>query len=311
MTEARAHGRVLVIKHGALGDIVLATGPFAAIRRHHADAELVLLTTAPYAALARASPYFDEVWVDERPGLCQPRGILRLRRLLREGGFSRVYDLQTSDRSSAYYHLFARPRPEWSGIARGASHPHRNPKRDAMHTIERQREQLADAGIADVPPPDIAWLDGDLTRFALPERFALLVPGGAAHRPRKRWPAGAYARLAAMLKARGFDTLLIGAAADRAALDAIAAAAPSVINLGGRTSLGQIAALARRAALAIGNDTGPVHVIAAAGCPCVVLYSRASDPALTAPRGGQTEIIAVDDLAHLAPETVAAALKPR
>jgi ADP-heptose:LPS heptosyltransferase len=303
--------RVLIIKHGALGDFVLATGPFAAIRRHHPDAELVLLTSAPYAALARASPYFDEVWVDERPSLFQPRGILRLRRLLREGGFSCVYDLQTSGRSSSYYHLFGRPRPEWSGIARGASHPHRNSKRDAMHTIERQREQLGDAGIVEVPPPDVAWLDGDLARFTLPARFALLVPGGAAHRPRKRWPPSAYAGLAAMIEARGIATVLIGAAADRSALDAIGAAALGVVDLGGRTSLGQIAALARRAAIAIGNDTGPMHLIAAAGCPCAVLYSRTSDPALTAPQGAQVKVIAVDDLARLPPETVAAALMPR
>lgn len=308
---ATRHPRVLIIKHGALGDFVLAIGPFSAIRRHHADAELVLLTSAPYAALARASPYFDEVWVDERPSLFQPRGILHLRRLLREGGFSCVYDLQTSGRSSGYYHLFGRPRPEWSGIARGASHPHRNPKRDAMHTVERQREQLGDAGIVEVPPPDIGWLDGDLARFTLPARFALLVPGGAAHRPRKRWPPSAYAGLAGMLEARGIASVLIDAAVDRSALDAIGAAAPGVVDLGGRTSLGQIAALARRAAIAIGNDTGPMHLIAAAGCPCVVLYSRASDPALTAPQGVQVKIIAVDDLARLPPETVAAALTPR
>ena len=50
--------RILVIKHGALGDFVLATGPFAAIRAHHPDEWIVLLTTAPYAALAETSPIF-------------------------------------------------------------------------------------------------------------------------------------------------------------------------------------------------------------------------------------------------------------
>ncbi|HBA43779.1 MAG TPA: ADP-heptose--LPS heptosyltransferase, partial [Alphaproteobacteria bacterium] len=54
--------RILVIKLGALGDFVLATGPFAAIRQHHADAEITLLTTPPFAAMARQTGFFDHVW---------------------------------------------------------------------------------------------------------------------------------------------------------------------------------------------------------------------------------------------------------
>ena len=303
--------RILVIKHGALGDFVLATGPFAAIRQHHEDARIVLLTTAPYVELARAMPYFDEVWLDERPKLTSLRGICRLRRKLNAGGFGRVYDLQTSSRSSAYLHLFRKPKPAWSGIARGASHLHRNPDRDRLHTLDRQREQLRDADIEFVPPPDVTWLDGTLDRFALPARFALLVPGGAPHRPAKRWPVAAYAVLATQLMAQGMGVVLIGAAADREAIEGIARAAPGVLNLAERTSLGQIVALARRAALAVGNDTGPMHLIAAAGCPAVVLFSRESNPALSAPRGDNVTILAVADLAALSVERVAAALKPR
>ncbi len=54
MSEAAP--RILVIKLGALGDFVQALGPAAAIRRHHRDAEITLLTTAPYAELGRAAP---------------------------------------------------------------------------------------------------------------------------------------------------------------------------------------------------------------------------------------------------------------
>ncbi len=59
--------RILVIKLGALGDFAQAIGPFAAIRRHHADAHVTLLTTAPYAPFAEAGGWFDEVWIDARP----------------------------------------------------------------------------------------------------------------------------------------------------------------------------------------------------------------------------------------------------
>ena len=58
--------RILVIKHGALGDWVLATGCFAAIRRHHRSAHVTLLTTPAFADLGARCPWFDEVWTDER-----------------------------------------------------------------------------------------------------------------------------------------------------------------------------------------------------------------------------------------------------
>ena len=75
--------RVLVIKLGALGDFVQAMGPAAAIRAHHAEAEVTLLTSAPFAALGAAAPYFDRVWIDERPGLMRPWALWQLRRRLR------------------------------------------------------------------------------------------------------------------------------------------------------------------------------------------------------------------------------------
>ena len=94
--------RILVIKLAALGDFVQAFGPFAAIRAHHPDAAITLLTTPPYADLARRSPWFDAVWSEGRPSWRDPAGWWRLARRLRGAGFARVYDLQTSRRSSRY-----------------------------------------------------------------------------------------------------------------------------------------------------------------------------------------------------------------
>ncbi len=297
--------RILVIKLGALGDFVQAMGPAAAIRAHHRDAEITLLTTAPYAGLGRAAPYFDRVWIDDR----RPLALLRLRARLRAAGFARVYDLQTSDRSSLYFHiLLPGPRPDWSGIARGASHPHANSRRDFLHTLERQADQLRCAGIARVPPPDLSWAATDLSRFDLPENYLLLVPGGAPHRLAKRWPVERYAALAAFAAARGLQAVIVGGAAEADLGAAIASAAPGALDLTGRTSFGDLVALGGRALYAVGNDTGPMHLIVAGGAPATVLYSAASDPALTAPRGPRVTILRRPDLASLAVEDVAATL---
>jgi len=291
---------ILVIKLGALGDMVQALGPFAAIRRHHPDARIVLLTTRAYAAFAGASGYFDEVWTDTRPRWNDLGGWLALRRRLRKGRFGRVYDLQTSDRSSSYFRLFwPGPYPEWSGIARGCSHPHANPERDRMHTVDRQAEQLRMAGIGEVAAPSLDWVSADTARFGLSGRYALLAPGGAAHRPEKRWPAERYGELANWLARNGMTPVLLGTEAEAGVLATVMEICPEAVSLAGRTDFLDIAALARGAASAVGNDTGPMHLIAVAGAPTVVLFSHASDPALCAPRGPRVAVLRRPSLAEL------------
>lgn len=293
-------GRILVIKHGALGDWVLATGPFAAIRRHHPAAHVTLLTAPAFAGWGKACGWFDDVWRDERPGWTRPLAWAKLRRRLAAGRFCRIYDLQTSDRSNFYHRLLPRRgRPQWSGIAAGCSHPHRNPRRDSMHVLALRAEQLAVAGIAWVPPPCLDWLDGDVAALAPPGPFALLIAGGAAHRPDKRWPAQGYAALARALLGRGITPVLIGTAAEAAALAAVARLAPGAVDLCSRTGLGQVAALARRARVAVGNDTGPVHIAATVGCPTVALFGAASDPARSAPVGARVRVLRHVPLARL------------
>ena len=314
--RATARRHILVIKLGALGDIIQALGPFAAIRRHHAESRITLLTTMPFADFLRGSAYFDDIWIDRRRPLWDIAALLDLRRRLRAAHFDRVYDLQTSGRSSFYFRLLGPGRrPEWSGIARGCSHPHRNPKRDAMHTIERHAEQLADAGLAAAPPPDLSWVRVDPDRLGAPAPYVLFVPGGSAHRLEKRWPPARYAELARRLGAKGYGVILLGTATERAVMDAIRAATPAAQDRAGGTSFRDIVGLARRAAGAVGNDTGPMHLIAAAGCPATVLFSNASDPGLCAPRAAAgappVVILRRSSLADLGADEVEASLRLR
>ena len=294
------HERILIIKLSALGNVVLSLGPFAAIRAHHPTAEVTVLTTPQYAGWLRGAPWFDHVIAEGRPAWWDIAGVVRLIRALRGGGFSRVYDLQTSGRSSRYFRFFPRSaRPEWCGIAAGASHPHCLPAGTWMHDIDRQYAQLAVAGINARAPVDLGWSSGDLSRFNLPERIALLVPGSSAHRPGKRWPAGRYGELAGWLMRRGITPVVAGAAHESPLAQAILAMEPQAIDLTGRTTLPELTELARRAVLAVGNDTGPMHVAAAVGCASVVLFSRDSDPKLCAPRGRWVRTLREGELAAL------------
>ena len=298
--------KILVIKLGALGDFVLAMAAMKKIREAHPGAHITLLTTPPYEALANLSPYFNAVEADGRPDTFGDW--LTLVRRLRRAHYDRVYDLQTSSRSSSLRSALGPFPPQWSGVAVGASHRHLNKNRDHMHTLERQADQLRVAGIwpdapvgpGDAPPPDLSWI---LRKFKEPrpvagapgpKPYALLVPGASAKRPEKRWPAEKFGQLAAAFRSRGLDVVVVGGPQESALARAIQKFNPTARDLTGRTDFAQIAVLGARSAIAVGNDTGPLHLIAAAGAPTVALFSDASDPALCGPRGHATVLHSPD-----------------
>jgi ADP-heptose:LPS heptosyltransferase len=163
------------------------------------------------------------------------------------------------------------------------------------------------AGIHHVPPPDLGWLDADIAGLGLPPRFALLVPGASPGRPGKRWPTERYGALAAGLE---LPAVVVGGPVEAPLAEAIARAAPPgrVLSLVGRTDFPALGAVARRAVFAVGNDTGPTHLIAAAGCPTLALFGAESDPALCAPRGRAVAVLRHPDLATLEVAEVRTAL---
>jgi ADP-heptose:LPS heptosyltransferase len=302
--------RILVIKLSALGDFVLALAAMKRIRQAHPKAHITLLTTPPFEALARICPYFNAIDTGGRPeGFAE---WMALRKRIKAAGFDRVYDLQTSAHSNRIFQLLRPGPPAWSGIALGCSLPHKNPLRDGMHTLERQADQLMYAGIwpdaptepGTAPPPDLSWVmratpaERPVPGANKPRPYVMFVPGGSAHRPEKRWPVEKYSELARILYARGFDIVVIGGPQETELAHAIQRAVPRARDLTGRTDFARIAVLGARAALAVGNDTGPLHLAAAGGAPTIVLFSKVSDPALSAPRG-RVAILRAHNLADL------------
>src|SRR4051812_17261525 len=184
--------KILVVKLSALGDFVLALAAMKKIRQAHPKAHISLLTTAPFEALAKASPYFNAVYTDGRP-----EGFgewVALRRRLRAADYARVYDLQTSAHSNRIFQLLRPHPPAWSGVAFGCSLPHKNPLRNQMHTLERQADQLMYAGIwpdaptvaGTAPGPDLSWVletaPGERPAATIgvkPKPYVMFVPGGS------------------------------------------------------------------------------------------------------------------------------------
>jgi ADP-heptose:LPS heptosyltransferase len=315
---ARIIERILVIKLSALGDFVLALAAMKKIRQAHPKAHITLLTTPPFEALAKICPYFNAVDTGGRPESFPEW--MGLRKRIRAANYARVYDLQTSAHSNRIFQVLRPNPPPWSGIAFGCALPHKNPLRNGMHTLERQADQLMYAGIwpdaptepGSAPPPDLSWIakarppERPVPGANKPRPYVIFVPGGSAHRMDKRWPVDRYSELARILYGRGFDVVVVGGPTETDLAHAIQRSVPRARDLTGRTDFASIAMLGSRAALAIGNDTGPLHLAAAGGAPTIVLFGKASDPALSAPRG-RVAILRAENLAELPVAQVAQA----
>jgi ADP-heptose:LPS heptosyltransferase len=105
--------------------------------------------------------------------------------------------------------------------------------------------------------------------------------------------------------------VVIGGAAETQVATAIATFCEGSRDLTNETSVADIVELARGAAGAVGNDTGPMHVITTAGTPSVVVFSQASDPELCGQRGADVTILQRPSLDELSIDEVEAALHLR
>ena len=95
--------RILVIATSGLGRFVPALGAMGAIRAHHRDAKIILLTDRATSAFAPTATYFDDVWIDESDGELKWRQLLDLRMRLMALPFARVYDLDASVHSKRLF----------------------------------------------------------------------------------------------------------------------------------------------------------------------------------------------------------------
>lgn len=306
--------KILIIKHGALGDMIFAQGAFQAICAHHKNDHVVLLTTSPYASLLEKMDLFDEIWIDDRPRpLVQLRACIQLFKKLFKGRFDYVYDLQKSKRTRLYFKVmkwFFKPMPKWCSKFEGCHFSYSDPGQKNLHIYDRHANLLSVAGINRVPVPDVSWMKADVSRFSLPEKYFLFVPGCSPTQLHKRWAPASYGSIAKILIAQGISPVLIGRDEEKDVLSAIQECCPQSINLINQTSLFDLAELGRHAVGALGHDTGPMHIVAVTHCPSILLFSYSSIPEHYAPRGFQAQVIHSHSLDDVSVEEVLEKIKP-
>jgi lipopolysaccharide heptosyltransferase I len=300
--------RIVLIKPSALGDIVHSLPVLTALRGRFPSASITWVVNRAYEPLLRGHPDLDETLPFDRAAargswVRAARAYADFFRRLRRLDFDLAVDLQGLFRSGLMTLATGAPRRVGLAEAReGARWSYTDavagPGRGDLHAVDRYW-LLADAFGAGAGPkrfrvplaPDAAaWAD-DLLRGS--PRPWMVVAAGSRWLT-KRWPPRHFAALLGRAQATfGGTALFVGAAAEAPLAAAVRAglAGPS-LDLSGRTTLPQVAALLARADVMLANDTGPLHLAAALGRPVVAPYT-CTQVRLTGPYG----------LAHRAVET--------
>jgi lipopolysaccharide heptosyltransferase I len=279
--------RILIVRLSAVGDVVHGLPVLNALRGALPQAFLAWVVEQRAAALLGGHQSLDELIVVPRGWLKSPAAVWQLRRRLRAMRFDLTIDLQGLTKSAVAAWLSgARRRIGFGGTNGRELSPWLNNQRvvaTARHVIDCNLELLQPLGIEspevrfDLPesPNDQATADEIISRLGLGSRFAVINPG--AGWPSKLWPPERFALVAEHLGRLGVPTLVVwGGEQEHEWASQIVAGSHGCGQLAPPTSLTELAALARRASLFVASDTGPLHIAAAVGTPCVGLYGPMS-----------------------------------
>ncbi|HEY7984717.1 MAG TPA: lipopolysaccharide heptosyltransferase II [Ktedonobacterales bacterium] len=307
--------RILVIRMDLIGDVVLSLPAVRALRQAYPDAAIDFLAQPSSAAILAGQPDIAHVLTYDAGIWRNPAAILRrANRQAARAIFRRLrqprYDLCVSisgDWASILAWLSGARRRV--GYAREA---YRGMLTDPVpggryairrHEVEYVRELARAAGGREaentlpeltVLPAAVATVATLLAEADLDEPRGPLVAlhAGARNGLAKRWPTALWAELAARLaRDLGARVALVGAPGDGEIAGEIAhAAGAGVVDLTGRTSLPELAALLARCDLLVSGDSGPLHIACAVGTPVAGLYGP-TDPAISGPLGQRAVVL--------------------
>ena len=281
--------QVLVIRLRSLGDTVLATPALFALRRFVPQAKIHILLEDWVVPLLEASTLADRVISIPRHG---SSARARVARELHRAAYDVVYNLHGG--TTATFLTRASGAPHRVGYAHyqyARLHNHLAPapqqiwSRPVLHSAEQQLALIGWSGVpvTDRPPAQLtvtkaaaSAVEAKLAACGVDraEQLALVHPAAALET--KRWPAENFARVAEAIAARGLIPVLLVSPSEKHLLDSLIAQTRARVIGFDNLPLPEVIALADRARLFVGNDSGIAHVAAAVQTPCVVIFGSSN-----------------------------------
>lgn len=334
--------RFLVIRLSSIGDIVHTLPAVATLGETFPQAEIAWAIEKRYACLLEGNPYLKRIvtldtlgWRKQRNPVKTLREAAGAVRALRDERYNAVIDFQGLVKTGLIARLCRSPRrvgfAKWVHREPGAGlfYTEQVPPPQGKHVIEQNLALVEHLGAPaktwrfPLPrnPEDERSIEVKLEKENIRE-FILVNPGGGWIT--KRWSPENYATLIGKLEAEFPWTVVVtGSPAEEAEIVEILRASGSQTARYLSATLGEFMALARRARLLIGGDTGPLHLAAALGTPIVALYGP-TDPARNGPFSPQDISLSTHEpvnhtrrtkrprfLEGISPEEVLAAVRER
>ncbi len=284
--------RILAVRLDNLGDVIMLSPALRSLRRAYPTARLTLMVSPAGRAAAALIPEMDEVfvhralWQDVRAQMpFAPAREEALIEAIRKRAFDAAFVFTSFSQSPypAAYVCYLAGVPVRVAQSRefggGVLTTWVAPLPDDAHQVDRNLHLLAGCGIAidgsrrmAIAVPGLAREHADaLLRYeGVGSDFIALAPGATCSA--RRYSLERFRDVALALRRLGHRVVVLGGEADREAGEALAAP-PGIVSLCGRTDLAMLAAIVARARLLVSNDSGPMHIADAVGCPVVVLYA--------------------------------------
>jgi len=279
---------ILIIRLSAIGDVVFASPLIKALRRRYPDAKISWLVEPAAAALLKNNPELDEVilwnkgewkrlW-SERKFLTLARELRLFIRKLKEHQFDCAIDLQGLLKSAVWAYFSGAEQRIGLGSKEGG-------EKMMTRVVSRQGDNPRIGseyfGLAQELGLDVTNFEMDIALSAEDEAFPASAIGHENYavicpfttRPQKHWLEVRWPVLAEQIESgRNLPVVMLGGPADVEAAARIAAANSQIINMAGKSSLMQTAALIKHASLLVGVDTGLTHMGIAFNVPTVALF---------------------------------------
>lgn len=303
--DARGARRVLVLQTSFLGDSLLTLPLLRRLKESLPGARVEVLTLPKNAGVFRGSPWADEVLLDDKRGVHGGLfGLLKVAREMKARGYDLAVIPHRSLRSALVAWLAGIPRRVgFSASAGSFLLTDAVPFAWLSHDLERNLALAKPLGGAAAPAAgESRYVAPSAPSAALKSRLeeAGVVPGarlagihpGAAWAT-KRWLPERYAELCRRLRADGLTPVLVGGPAD-APLSAEIAAASGAVDLTGKTDLEELKSLMGLLSLFVTNDSGPMHLAAAAGVPVAAVFGATTRELGFFPYGAGHRVVEAD-----------------
>ena len=283
--------RILVIKLRLIGDVLLSTPVFAALRERFPKAHIAACVSAGTGGILDGDPNVTEI-ISGTVGARESGKVgkeLGIARKIRRGRFDLVLDLTTSDRSAILTRLSgARRRIGYTSHkgfwGRSASYTSRVAAVRDEHMVLKHCRILEPLGIR-VESPKLVFPVSVENRAAvanlLPEGKAFFQVHPVSRIAKKNWPLTFFAETVnAIAAARGWVPVITGSNDPQEKAEIVSLKKMlrgQMVDLSGRVSLKELGAVSERAKFFLGVDTAPMHIAAAVGAPVAAFFGPSSE----------------------------------